>query len=351
MKISETNLSIADYCGMFGRNEVVVDYAYQRSPKVWPDPVRSYLIETILKEYPIPKLALHQVTDLRSRQTIKRVVDGQQRTMAILDFYSGKLRLSRRLELDDAVNRTYAELPEDLQRAFLGYSLNFDQFENATDEEVREYFRRINSFTAPLNAEENRHARYQGAMKWFMVRMSQRFGNQFINLGVLPKNRVIRMGDVKLLAEIIHALLNGITTTSKTTLDAMYSKYDKGDQLPEESELSHALDAGFESILGWNAIRSTPLMRMNVFYSLFLATVRVRLAWPTLMSIITAPLDPTAFHPRAETNLLTLAAALDEPEDSPQYKELTDAAAEKTNVKASRETRTRWLVRALTNTL
>jgi len=36
----------------------------------------------------------------------------------------------------------------------------------ATPAEVREVFRRINSYTVPLNSEEQRHATYQGPFKF-----------------------------------------------------------------------------------------------------------------------------------------------------------------------------------------
>src|SRR5687768_16101845 len=142
MKIITVTSSIGDYCAAFERNEIVVDTTYQRSPDVWPNPARSYLIETILKEFPVPKLAIHQATDVISRRSIKNVVDGQQRTMAILDFYRNELRLARALELTEAAGKTYEELPDNLKQVFLAYVLTFDQFEAAGDEVVREYFRR-----------------------------------------------------------------------------------------------------------------------------------------------------------------------------------------------------------------
>ena len=38
----------------------------------------------------------------------------------------------------------------------------------ATPDQIRETFRRINSYTVPLNPEEHRHAVFQGDFKWFM---------------------------------------------------------------------------------------------------------------------------------------------------------------------------------------
>ena len=349
MKINRITMTIADYAAASLRSEITIDKTYQRSPEVWPAPARSYLIETILKEYPVPKLTLHQVTDLKSRRTIKKVVDGQQRSMAMLDFYNDKLRLSRRLELREAAGRTYSELPEDLQGIFLAYVLVFDQFESASEEDVREYFRRINSFTAPLNAEEQRHARYQGPMKWFIHDLSKDLAGSFVALGVLRERSVVRMADAKLLAEIVHALVHGVTTTSKTSLNSLYHDFDRGEDVPNEEKMRESIELAVEVILEWPETHTTALMRTNIFYSLVLAIIRVRRAWPTLLSIVEEPKKLTGFASNAEVNLLALAAALDDPDTHEEFEEFTEAAAEKTNVKAQRETRIRWLVWALTD--
>jgi Protein of unknown function DUF262 len=348
MKTNPVTMTIADLCGAFERDEVQIDSTYQRSPDVWPVQARSYLIETILKGFPIPKLALHQVTDLKSKQTTKFVVDGQQRSGAILAFYNNKLRLSRTIELSEAANKRYDDLSKELQEAFLSYLVHFDQFEASSDEDVREYFRRINSFTAPLNAEEQRHARYRGPMKWFIQSLRDRHGEALVNLGVLQKKSVVRMADAKFFAEIVHALLFGVTTTNKRSLDSMYKQYDKGDEVPGEAQLRSAIDNAIDAVLAWPSLNGTAMMRMNVFYSLALALILVQRKWPKLTSI-GASYAKGKVAAKAETNLLRLASALDEPEVFEDYKEFTLAADEKTNVKGQREKRIKWLARALSS--
>jgi hypothetical protein len=349
MKINQVTMTVSDYCSAYSRREVTIDRRYQRSHEVWPDSARSYLIETLLKEFPIPKLAIHQVTDLKSRKTVKKVVDGQQRSMAILDFYNDDFRLSRRLELAGAAGKTYSELTDELKEAFLAYMLVFDQFESAAEEDVREYFRRINSFTAPLTAEEQRHARFQGPMKWFVHGLARDYSDVFVNLGVLAERKTIRMADAKLLAEMVHALVNGIETTSKTKLDKLYHDNDRGDAVKNEDAMREGIDEATDIILGMTHLHTTALMKMNIFYSLVLAIIRVRRAWPSMTNVVAEPKKPAKVVKAAEENLLTLAEALEEPEDFPDYKDFTDAAAERTNVKSQRETRVRWISKALTD--
>ena len=191
MRPNTITSTVADYCNAYNRGEVLVDTKYQRNASVWPVRAQSYLIETILRGFPIPKLALHQQTDIKSRLSTKYVVDGQQRTMAIVDFFNDQLRLSRSIELLDARGKTFTGLSDDLQQEFLSYPLQFDQFEAVTEGEVREYFRRINSFTAPLNPEERRNANFQGNMKWLILQLADRHSDTLVLLDTLSEQQVV----------------------------------------------------------------------------------------------------------------------------------------------------------------
>jgi hypothetical protein len=273
MDIQDTTMTVLDYCSALDRNEIKVNPKYQRSPKVWPPAARSFLIETILLGYPIPKLSLHQRTDVRSRRSVKEVVDGQQRTRAIRDFYEGNFRLSSTLELAEAKGKKLAQLDEDLQQTFLEYGLNFDVFVATTEREVREVFRRMNSFTVPLNDEEQRHAVYQGPFKWFIHKLAGDYGDAMISVGVFTPRQVIRMADSKLYTEIVHACLNGIKTTSKKSLGDLYKSRD--DEFPEQEELDRLMRSALDRFITWQDIVDTPLTKTYNVYALLLACIFV----------------------------------------------------------------------------
>ena len=158
MRTQSSTITVADYCQGMERKEYLVNKDYQRSDTVWPIAAKSFLIETILLDFPVPKMSLHQRLELVTRTVVKEIVDGQQRSRAVLDFYQNKLRLSRSLLTPEYAGRTFSELDEVAQGQFLNYGLNFDLFVAATNDDVREVFRRMNSFTVPLNPEEARHA-------------------------------------------------------------------------------------------------------------------------------------------------------------------------------------------------
>jgi hypothetical protein len=346
MDLVESQFTVADYCAAFERNEIRVNTEYQRSNKVWPDAARSFLIETILLGYPIPKLFLHQITDVRSRRAYKEIVDGQQRTKAIIDFFSDQLRLSTRTEIEGVSGKTYSELDDDLKGKFLNYSLSTDLFVAAQPVEIREVFRRMNSYTVPLNPEEKRHATFQGKFKWFIYQVSKQLDATFTLTGIFKEKNLVRMADAKLLCEIVHAVLNGITTTNAKKLDTLYRQHDEN--FEREEELSQRLVSAFDFILPFEEIHNSPLMKPFSVYSLILA-----------ISHLADPIDE--LQPYYEVrqgqdlndnrlyleNLAALSDALEDPDEAPaDFKPFVDASTSKTNVARERITRFQWYCRS-----
>ena len=74
---------------------LIINRNFQRG-NVWIPEARVYLIDTILRKMPIPKFYLRQTVNLETRQSVREVVDGQQRIGAILDFANDKLVLTKR---------------------------------------------------------------------------------------------------------------------------------------------------------------------------------------------------------------------------------------------------------------
>ncbi len=345
MQIVQSSLTVADYCHAMDRGEVIVNTEYQRSDQVWPANARSLLIETILLGYPIPKFYLYQVTDLRSRRTVKEIVDGQQRSMAIRDFFGGGYRLSQVIELEEARGKTYDELGDQLQGQFLNYGLQHDLMVGATPEQVRETFRRMNLFTVPLNAEEQRHAVYQGKFKWFIHRVAREYDEGLREIGVFSQKQLVRMADTKLFAEIAHALLYGITTTDKTKLDSLYRAHEV--EFEDERLLRRHLTSGFDLLLRWTGIHHTALMKPYQIYSLVLAAIHVRTPVLRLQSAFRSPALRRISDATAVANLSALAEALDNPDDAGRFAAFVAASAERTNVVDQRRTRFQWFCRAI----
>lgn len=347
MQTQPTNMPVADYCQAMERNEIRVNREYQRSEKVWPPAARSFLIETILLGFPMPKLAHHQTTDLKTRKVTKEIVDGQQRSMAILEFWQNKYRLSKTVETDEIKGKKYKDLEPEYQQQFLDYSLSIDLFVGATAEEIREVFRRINSYTVPLNPEEQRHAEYQGKFKWFIHGLARKLSEGLKASGIFAEKQLIRMQDTKLLADIVFAMEKGIQTTKSDELDELYKEYEE--EFTDEEKVEKQLMGAFDLVLGWNDLHNTQLMKPHNVFALLLALIHIRTPLAKLTPLYKSPsmkaYDPDVVVPR----LTQIAELLElEPDDAPKkHKPFLEASSEKTNVKETREIRFKTYCAAL----
>jgi hypothetical protein len=354
MQIQDSTYPVADYIQMLDRGEITVNRDYQRSPGIWPVSARSFLVETVLRNFPVPKLSLHQKTDPVSLRPFKELVDGQQRTFALKDFYDGKFRLSARLEEARLHGMRFDDLDDDDKRQFLNYGVSFDLFVGADDAEVREVFRRMNTFTVPLNSEEQRHANFDGAFKWFIRELTNDYAEPFVAAGVFKERGLLRMADAKLFTELSHAYFNGIATTNARSLDKVYKDHDK--EFDQEEDLGGRLRSALDLLLSWTSLRDEPLLtRTHVFYSLALATMHAEDPLPGILAQV-EPVEGSIDVTSATGNLEVLASALsidaeDDPVTAEAYAEFIEASTDRTNVRDQRITRTRWLYRALMGVL
>lgn len=347
MNVTLTQYTVTALCEALNEGKLQVNYDYQRSPRVWPVAARSFLIETILLGYPIPKLYLTQITDLKSKKSRQEIVDGQQRTMAVKDYFDNKFSLVKNALPEHAAGKTFDQLDDDLKGKFLSYPLTADLFIGATPEDIREMFRRMNSYTVPLNAEERRHAEFQGACKWFVYRMTKRYAQALEEMGAFTEKSLARMQDARLMAEFSYAILHGIQTTKGAELRRMYADKDKS--FPEEKQLEKRLSAALDALIEMRELHRGPLMKPYQLYALLLALTHARSPVGTLTSEYTfsaTKLDRATIV----QNLTTFAAALDDPETAPkQFKSLLLASQSKTNVGDQRRIRFVWMCKALDN--
>lgn len=136
------------------RKQINTNPDYQR-PSVWTKNQKQLLIDSILHDYDIPKIYLHQIS-----KDQYDVVDGQQRIRTIWSFYDGEFALSK--DADDVngyvvANKKYSELDPEVSDIIDTYNLDLVILDNKTDEEIREMFLRLQNGTS-LKAQEKRNA-------------------------------------------------------------------------------------------------------------------------------------------------------------------------------------------------
>jgi hypothetical protein len=107
--------------------------------QVWSDDRKQLLIDSILRDWKLPKLYFAKTSDDPDEFD---VVDGQQRLSAIFDFFGGELRLSGESAAYFG-GATYEELGPIVTDRFDDFEIEYDEITEATDEELQLFFQRL----------------------------------------------------------------------------------------------------------------------------------------------------------------------------------------------------------------
>ena len=230
MKITRNVMTVSDLYNQLEEKSLFINRKYQRQGGLWPSNARSFFIDTILKEFTFPKITIRQTINLDNKKSIREVVDGQQRLLTIRDFINNNLKLSKVSK--DFAGNTFETLDDTEKEQFLAYEVSIDTIVTGTEQDVLEIFRRMNSYTLPLNPQEQRHATYQGEFKWFIFDLVEKYSYFLEENKILSPKEVSRMKDADLLTEITQLFVDGITNRTKGKLDISYKNHDK--QFDEE---------------------------------------------------------------------------------------------------------------------
>lgn len=345
MKVNSTSYTVAEYCQQMIDRSITVNRNYQRSNAIWPAAARSFLIDSMLSGFPIPKLSLYQKTDLKTRKTVKEIVDGQQRSQAVLDFFNDDLRISTK---GNFLGQSYSKLDEEHQQAFLSYQLSVDVFVDATESDIRELFRRVNSYNVPLNPQEIRHATYQGKFKWFLLEMTNKYSQVFKEMGVLSESQMARMEDAKFIGDLCVGLDDGIVSASEAKIDKIYKKYDN--EFLTEEQFRGSLEFAIDQALTYKDVLGDELTKRYQFYCLLLAFIHVSNPNEKLQAVFQSNGvgGTDVQHIRERLSRLAEAASSGNANGDLELQEFISASAKTTDRKEQRETRFKAFCRAMT---
>ena len=139
-----TTYSVNDFLEWHERNQLVLSPKFQRR-SVWRDAAKSFLIDSILRETPLPKIFIRQLTDIKTRTTIREVVDGQQRLRTILDYINDGFKV-KKVHNPENGEKYFSQLDEDAQSAILTYKFSVDTLIGVEDGEIMDIFARLNTY-------------------------------------------------------------------------------------------------------------------------------------------------------------------------------------------------------------
>lgn len=234
---------------------------------VWAEKAKSYLIDTIIRGKPMPKILITQ--ELKARRQVRIVIDGQQRLRAILEYYDNGFKISR------AHNQEYAgylfdDLPESMQNEIFKYEIGVDVLYDTPYRDLLDIFARINTYTVKLNKQESLNAKYVGFFKQTAFSLGFEYVDYFTQGNVVSRAQVTRMAEAELSSDLLVALIDGVQTNK--SIEHFFRAYeDEVFDTEAYADRFHAVMSSLASIYGPKDLARTNWRRYHLFYTLFTA--------------------------------------------------------------------------------
>lgn len=274
------NYSIRDFEEWNSRDELVLQPKFQRRD-VWSDKARSYLMDTIIRGKPIPKIYMRQDVNPETRRAKREIVDGQQRLHTVLKFIKDGFKISKSHHPDFG-GKTFSGLDTETQKDILKYEFVVDLLQDMPDNEVYDLFARINTYSEKLRPQELRNARFFGDFKSCVYQLSKEFSLFFSENKILTAKQIIRMGEAEFISDLLLATQEGVQAGDKAVLDNAYKRYDEvfPTRKQHEKRFRETIDtvaAIFGEDLPQSEFRATRLL-----YPLFCAVYHFKYGLPKL---------------------------------------------------------------------
>ena len=205
----------------------------------------------------------------------RTVIDGQQRTSAILSFLKDVFPLEKPYA-GEFQGLFFSQLPMEVRSAFLQYRIDFNEAIEFSDEELRETYSRLNKYSVALTKQELRRADFPGDF----LRLSESFAllDFFESSKIFTVANRRRSADVEFVSELVAGLLAG-PQDKRDTLDSFYLSYSSWEQEEKDATNNRFMGvlADLEMIFSGNLpIYSTRFRQKADFYSLLLAVDELR---------------------------------------------------------------------------
>jgi hypothetical protein len=272
LDIEKTSYTVQEFVEWAEARRLQLSPKFQRG-QVWKRPAQAFLIDTILRGFPVPPVHL-RFTRQADGMLIREVIDGQQRLTAVLSYIAGDYALPKPRKSSEPLppwsGLRFPALSPDLQRRILDFSFRCEVYKaQIADQTVHEIFARINIHSIPLSDQELRNGRYFGEFKQSVYRLAREHEEFWKSCGLFSEQSIARMLDAQFVSEVLVAHLDGMQD-KKGSLETFYAQLD--DTWPErelnEDRFREVIDSIRDSV--GDIISQTKFKRIPLFYTLYI---------------------------------------------------------------------------------
>lgn len=228
----DTNtITIANFWENYLLNKYDFEPPYQRN-SIWSDEKQSFLIDSILRNFPIPPIFLHQRIDNATGKTTYEVIDGKQRLTSLVRFIQNEIPCSSEsadagTEEDEIAGKFFRDLdnPEliEFKHHFWRYSVPIEYIDTTDPKLIDNIFDRLNRNGEPLRGQELRNAKYHDTRLLNLVREKSELPFWKDRLETVDK---ARMEHREFISEAIFVILEkGPLHANQDEIDRLYKKY------------------------------------------------------------------------------------------------------------------------------
>lgn len=334
--------NISDFVEWDANRQLELSPKFQRK-SVWTERAKSYLVDTVLRGRPIPKILITQ--SLRDGKNVRVVIDGQQRLRAILGFYSGDFSISR------AHNKQYAglfysDLDDDAKAEFLKYEIGVDVLFDLSYEDTLDVFARLNTYSVKLNSQELLNAQYLGYFKQAAHELGLRHVRYWIEGGVMTEKQVTRMSEAELASDLLGMLVEGIQ--SKKQIPNYFRNYDDAEEIVGTAKNQFLETMAYiGAVYSADDLKSTNWSRVHFFNSLFCAIAHCKFGLPGLKDVPRIKILKSGVNAvRASLNEITAqydAVTIDNEEPDEQLARFIESSRRATTDASTRKARVTYI--------
>lgn len=223
--------------------------------EVWSHSKKQNLIDTVLRGWKLPKFYFQKTAD--APDTFE-VVDGQQRLATIFEFFDDDLSLS------DASakmfgGRTYTELPDRYSDLIDDYEIEYDEIEEATEEEVKQFFQRLQE-GLPLTSSEKLNSIHSNLRDFVMRSTKHHFFSK-----VAASDR--RRGHFDIMAKATAIEIDGIEVSLR--YDDLRAVFESQTAFSSDSNIAYRLNGTLDFVdKGFTEQHSNLLRNRTIIQSL-----------------------------------------------------------------------------------